>query len=182
MSAPKSRKTPSAESTLDKVTEEFKEGADRENQAPAPIVKQRKRMVLKSRTTTSDSSDATAANLENATITTAPTSEFTSATASATAAAVAEPKKKKRKLLGGASTSVLFDGAADAEDAPAPVPVVVPAAAPTKRVPMGKVALGGAAGLAAKRAVGLGAKNAFAGASFSPLKRDRRGVGASFLA
>jgi len=27
-----------------------------------------------------------------------------------------------------------------------------------------------------------GKKNAFAGASFSPLKRDRRGVGASFLA
>ncbi|KAI1762875.1 hypothetical protein GGR53DRAFT_398312 [Hypoxylon sp. FL1150] len=75
-----------------------------------------------------------------------------------------QPKKKKRKVLG--STKTLFDE----EEGEAP-----PARKPAK------VQLG------AKRTLGkaaLGAKmNAFAGAaSFSPLKKDRRGVGASFLA
>ncbi|OTB08963.1 hypothetical protein M426DRAFT_316255 [Hypoxylon sp. CI-4A] len=74
------------------------------------------------------------------------------------------PKKKKRKVLG--STKTLFDE----EEGEAP-----PARKPSK------VQLGG------KRALGKAAltvqRNAFAGAtSFSPLKRDRRGVGASFLA
>ncbi|KAI0451171.1 hypothetical protein F5B21DRAFT_507464 [Xylaria acuta] len=72
------------------------------------------------------------------------------------------PKKKKRKVLG--STKTLFDeddGEAQAIKKPAKIP------------------------LGAKRTKApLGTKiNAFAGvASFSPLKRDRRGVGASFLA
>ncbi|CAJ2502636.1 Uu.00g100300.m01.CDS01 [Anthostomella pinea] len=75
------------------------------------------------------------------------------------------PKKKKRKVLG--STKTLFDE----EEGEAPA----------ARKPAPKVLLGG------KRVVGkalAGVKrNAFAGtASFSPLKRDRRGVGASFLA
>ncbi|KAI0521971.1 hypothetical protein F5B22DRAFT_594886 [Xylaria bambusicola] len=72
------------------------------------------------------------------------------------------PKKKKRKVLG--STKTLFD-----EDE---------GEAPAARKPA-KMQLG------AKRAKApLGVqKNAFAGTtSFSPLKRDRRGVGASFLA
>ncbi|OTB09939.1 hypothetical protein K445DRAFT_323467, partial [Daldinia sp. EC12] len=73
------------------------------------------------------------------------------------------PKKKKRKILG--STKTLFDE----EEGEAP----------SSRKP-GKVQLGG------KRAINkavLGVqKSAFAGAtSFSPLKRDRKGVGASFL-
>ncbi|KAG4220360.1 hypothetical protein PC116_g31161, partial [Phytophthora cactorum] len=74
------------------------------------------------------------------------------------------PKKKKRKILG--STKTLFDE----EEGEAP---------PSRKP--GKVQLGG------KRAINkavLGVqKSAFAGAaSFSPLKRDRKGVGASFLA
>ena len=179
MPAPKSRKAPSTELTLDKVMEEAEEGAGQENQAPAPPPKQRRKMVLKNRTIGSESAAAKADTSDSATTTTiAATSKVILASATPTAApAVAEPKKKKRKLVGGPATSVLFDGAADAEDAAAPPAAAVPAAAPVKRVPMGK-----AAGLAAKRAVGLGAMNAFAGASFSPLKRDRRGVGASFLA
>ncbi|KAJ8123441.1 hypothetical protein ONZ43_g611 [Nemania bipapillata] len=73
------------------------------------------------------------------------------------------PKKKKRKVLG--STKTLFDED-DGE---------VPAARKPAKAQLGvkrtKAPLGG------------GQKNAFAGTkSFSPLKRDRRGVGASFLA
>ncbi|KAI1104775.1 hypothetical protein F4804DRAFT_306302 [Jackrogersella minutella] len=72
------------------------------------------------------------------------------------------PKKKKRKVLG--STKTLFD-----EEAEAP---------PTRKP--SKVQLG------PKRALGKAVlnvqKTAFAGStSFSPLKKDRRGVGASFL-
>lgn len=180
MPAPKSRKVPSAESTLDKVTEEVEEGAEQENHAPAPAPKERRQMVLKNRTITTSATTVT--NLDtsdNRPTTAVPASKLTTASASTTAPAVAEPKKKKRKLVGGRSTSVLPDGTADAEDAANPAAVLSPVAAPVKRAPMGKVGLGG---VAAKRAVGLGAKNAFGGASFSPLKRDRRGVGASFLA
>ncbi|KAI0134517.1 hypothetical protein BJ170DRAFT_610209 [Xylariales sp. AK1849] len=82
-------------------------------------------------------------------------------TSSANTSKGEEPKKKKRKVLG--STKTLFDD----EDAE-PVPTRKPS----------KVAIGGV------RVKGplAGVRNAFAGASFSPLKRDRRGVGASFLA
>jgi hypothetical protein len=178
MQAPKSREVSSAESTLDKVVEEVEEDVEQENQAPiAHAPKQRKGMVLKNRTIPSAPAATTEAAESMAKEATA------AAPAPPPAPVVAEPKKKKRKLLGGASTGVLFDGAADAEDAPAPTTVVVPkAAAPNKRMAIGKMALGGGAGLAAKRAVGLGTKNAFGGGSFSPLKRDRRGVNASFLA
>ncbi|KAI1270616.1 hypothetical protein F5Y18DRAFT_369005 [Xylariaceae sp. FL1019] len=78
-----------------------------------------------------------------------------------------EPKKRKRKVLG--STKTLFDED-DGE---------VPAAA---RKPVAKVPLG-AKRVVSKAPLGGAQRNAFAGtASFSPLKRDRRGVGASFLA
>ncbi|UNI15617.1 21S rRNA (uridine(2791)-2'-O)-methyltransferase [Purpureocillium takamizusanense] len=73
-------------------------------------------------------------------------------------------KKKRRKLLG-AANSTLFDDDDDAEAAVAKP--VKPAAPAGKRV---RAQLGG------------GVRNAFAGSSFSPLKRDRRGVNASFLA
>ncbi|KAK5661639.1 hypothetical protein OQA88_9739 [Cercophora sp. LCS_1] len=76
----------------------------------------------------------------------------------------AEPKKKKRKLLGASNKPSLFD-----EDEGERVTV-------TKKPP--KAVLGGPK---AKVMMG-GARSAFAGASFSPLKRDKRGVGASFLA
>ncbi|KAI1331825.1 hypothetical protein F5Y16DRAFT_244461 [Xylariaceae sp. FL0255] len=78
------------------------------------------------------------------------------------------PKMKKRKVLG--STKTLFD-----EDE---------GEKPADRKPA-KAALGGAKRALNKPGAFGGAKraNAFAGAaSFSPLKRDRRGVGASFLA
>ncbi|KAI1125159.1 hypothetical protein F5Y10DRAFT_247789 [Nemania abortiva] len=73
------------------------------------------------------------------------------------------PKKKKRKVLG--STKTLFDE--DDGEAPAArkQPAKIQLGAKRTKAPLG------------------GQKNAFAGAkSFSPLKRDRRGVGASFLA
>ncbi|KAK9418640.1 hypothetical protein SUNI508_07897 [Seiridium unicorne] len=85
-------------------------------------------------------------------------------TSSANTSKTEEPKKKKRKVLG--STKTLFD---DEEEAVAPLP--------------SKAAIKGPLGGAKKRAqLGSGSKSAFAGASFSPLKKDRRGVGASFLA
>ncbi|KAK1827303.1 hypothetical protein QBC39DRAFT_362034 [Podospora conica] len=86
---------------------------------------------------------------------------------SATAAvAEPEPKKKKRKILGASNKpSLLFE---DDEGEK-----VAPAKRPPKSASL--------AGVRAKAPLG-GIKNAFAGASFSPLKRDRRGVGASFLA
>lgn len=173
----KSRKAPIAEITLENVIEEPEEGVAGQENRPleavpfvsgkADAAPKKKRMVLKSRT---------AAAGKVATVTApAPVAEETPAAPPA----VPEPKKKKRKLVG-AQTSTLFE---DAEDVPAPI-AVAPVVAAGKRAPVGRANL--AAGLAAKRAVGLGAgpaagKGAF-GAAFSPLKRDRRGVGASFLA
>ncbi|KAK3902230.1 hypothetical protein C8A05DRAFT_34070 [Staphylotrichum tortipilum] len=94
-----------------------------------------------------------------------------------------EPKKKRRKLGGGGNNqSVLFGGEEDEGERVKPV---VPAAAAAGGAVGGKrgvVKMGGVAGAAAK-GKGVGAvKNAFLGAGFSPLKRDRRGVAASFLA
>ncbi|TGJ80967.1 hypothetical protein E0Z10_g7793 [Xylaria hypoxylon] len=72
------------------------------------------------------------------------------------------PKKKKRKVLG--STKTLFDED-DAEVPAARKPAKVQLGAKRSKAPLGVQ------------------KTAFAGtASFSPLKRHRRGVGASFLA
>ncbi|KAK3316733.1 FtsJ-like methyltransferase-domain-containing protein [Apodospora peruviana] len=83
-----------------------------------------------------------------------------------------EPKKKKRKLLGGASSKPAPVGLFEEEDEGekvAPLPVVK-AAVMAKRPPK--------AGLKALGRVGGGVagavKNAFGGATFSPLKRDRR--------
>ncbi|KND88972.1 hypothetical protein TOPH_06383 [Tolypocladium ophioglossoides CBS 100239] len=72
-------------------------------------------------------------------------------------------KKKKRKLLG-AANQTLFD---EDEGEAASKPAKPAAVAPGKR---------------ARTQLGGGVRNAFAGSSFSPLKRDRRGVNASFLA
>lgn len=76
---------------------------------------------------------------------------------SAAAAKGEEPKKKKRKVLGTTKTQTIFDED-DVEDAPAKPP------AKLKNKRLGAV------------------QNAFADKKFSPLKRERRGVGASFLA
>ncbi|CAI6086466.1 unnamed protein product [Clonostachys chloroleuca] len=73
-----------------------------------------------------------------------------------------EAKKRKRKLLGAGNGTIMEDdGEAEA------------VARPTQKVQHGQVR---------KRAPLGGVKNAFAGSSFSPLKRDKRGVHASFLA
>jgi hypothetical protein len=88
-----------------------------------------------------------------------------------------EPKKKKRKLLGTSNKGTLFDkdeDAGEAEAAAAPKPAA--AAGGGKRKPAGLKAA------AQKGPVSTLAKGAFAGKAFSPLKRDRRGVNASFLA
>ena len=105
------------------------------------------------------------------------------ASASASAPAAEQPKKKKRKVLGSTKTQTLFDEE-DAEETAGPTQA---APAALKRKPS-KVQLGAAGGgtknlakapLGLKRVM-LGA--ATASSTFSPLKRDRRGVGASFLA
>lgn len=70
--------------------------------------------------------------------------------------------KKKRKLLGAANTTLFDDDDGEVVAQPKPKPV---------------------AGKRTRTALGGGVRNAFAaGTSFSPLKRDRRGVNASFLA
>ncbi|KAM5352161.1 hypothetical protein ACJ41O_004884 [Fusarium nematophilum] len=73
-----------------------------------------------------------------------------------------DARKKRRKILGGGASKPLFDED-DGEVIPRPAKIQL---APGRRL---KAPLGGAS-------------NAFAGAAFSPLKRDKRGVGASFLA
>lgn len=86
-----------------------------------------------------------------------------------------EPKKKKRKLLGASNKGTLFDKDEDAGESEAPVPTA--ATATTKRKPVGPKASSTRKGPASSIA-----KGAFGGKTFSPLKKDRRGVGASFLA
>lgn len=86
-----------------------------------------------------------------------------------------EPKKKKRKLLGASNKGTLFDKDEDAGESEAPVPTA--AAVATKRNPVGLKATA-----TRKGPVSSLAKSAFGGKTFSPLKKDRRGVGASFLA
>ncbi|KAI1878611.1 hypothetical protein JX265_002788 [Neoarthrinium moseri] len=83
-------------------------------------------------------------------------------TSSANTSKGEETKKKKRKVLGAKKT--LFDDEDEAEDIPVRKPAPVAASGKRAKAPLG------------------GVRNAFAGASFSPLKRERRGVGASFLA
>lgn len=86
-----------------------------------------------------------------------------------------ERKKKKRKLLGASAKGTLFDKDEDAGQAEAPVPTTAVAAA--KRKPIGLKTSS-----TKKGPVSSLARGAFAGKTFSPLKKDRRGVGASFLA
>ncbi|KAF5529889.1 hypothetical protein FPHYL_14174 [Fusarium phyllophilum] len=72
----------------------------------------------------------------------------------------ADTRKKKRKMLGGGNKT-LFD---DEEAEPAPRPAKIQMGAGRRlKAPLGNV------------------RGAFGGAAFSPLKKDRRGVGASFL-
>jgi hypothetical protein len=76
-----------------------------------------------------------------------------------------EVKKKKRKLLGGAQSGTILDVDDGEVDQPPP---------PPQRLPVNGIR---------KRAHLVGnTGNAFGNTSFSPLKRDKRGVNASFLA
>ncbi|EPE10003.1 rossmann-fold nad (+)-binding protein [Ophiostoma piceae UAMH 11346] len=109
--------------------------------------------------------------------------------------AEAEPKKKKRKILGASSKTVFDedDDNGDQEDMVAARPIKPAAAAVSTAAGAGVKrtvkALGGAGratgGPVNKRTMLGGMRNAFGGAAgggFSPLKRERRGVNASFLA
>ncbi|KAH6617322.1 hypothetical protein F5144DRAFT_586168 [Chaetomium tenue] len=148
----RNRKAPRVESTLDKVTEEAEEGNSSTNQ---------------------DQENRPANN-----------ADAEPAVKSTTDAAIdlpekVEPKKKKRKLLG-ANPSTLFD---EAEDEGEKVKPAATAAPPAKRPPVTKAGGAKAMGKGPSAArFGAGVKNAFGGASFSPLKKERRGVAASFLA
>ncbi|KAG6031174.1 hypothetical protein E4U41_007663 [Claviceps citrina] len=96
-----------------------------------------------------------------------------SVAASKKAAAAAEVKRRKRKLLGAANTTLLDDSDGDGDGGGGGGEALAESkpqlAAVAKRT---RARLGG------------GVRNAFAGgsSSFSPLKRDRRGTSASFLA
>ncbi|KAH6842514.1 hypothetical protein B0I37DRAFT_345584 [Chaetomium sp. MPI-CAGE-AT-0009] len=149
----KNRKAPRVESTLDKVTEEAEEGDSSTNQD-------------QENRATNNASPGPAAKPTTANVGSVPEK--------------AEPKKKKRKLLG-ANPSTLFDGGEDEGEKVKPTAAASAAAA--KRPPTTKAGGAKAMGKGPSAArFGAGVKNAFAGASFSPLKKERRGVAASFLA
>jgi len=179
MPVPKKRKAQSAESTLEKVLEEAEDDNQGQENRSAEDATAKAAQPLKRKTKVPL---AKATNLTEALLATAiSTASRDGDGGGAAAVEQSELKKKKRKLLGGPSKmTTLFGGEADAEDAERAVPApgqkrpAVTAAAAAKRPPVTRPV---------KRAVGLGtAKNAFAGAAFSPLKRDKRGVNASFLA
>lgn len=128
-----------------------------------------------------EDADEASAEQENRTIETS-TSKTTldvSGARPATAVSEAEPKKKRRKLLGGGSKKTIFDNDEDdgeSETAKRPVKVQLGAAAAAAAAvrPLSKLSK-------AKVAMGV-ARSAFGGGTFSPLKRHKRGVNASFLA
>lgn len=162
-SAASTRRSPRGKSSsLEQVVEEPEEPPRNEN-VPTETTGTKKSGELKvkqaSNSTAISAADATNANSENP-----------------------EPKKKKRKLLGTTNRGTLFDKDEDAgekEAAAAPkaaAPKAAPTTAGTKRKPVGLKAS------VQKGPVSSLAKNAFGGKAFSPLKRDRRGVNASFLA
>jgi hypothetical protein len=149
------RKASKAATTLDKVEEES-DMEDKENKATEkPVVSAaliKKVTELKLKAVAADGRSSSG-----------------SITSSGSSRLEQEPKKKKRKLLGGADgTKTLFDD----EDVEAVKRTAKVQLGPARK--LGKAVLGGALG-------GAGG-NAFAKSTFSPLKKDRRGVGASFLA
>lgn len=146
-------KGPKQDSILEKVDEE--PGQDAENVAPSPASEKEEAAVEKPK----PAKKASIRKLK-------PSAKQSDEGAPAALAAEPEPKKKRRKLLGGPNKTLFDDDEGDA---------------PAKPAPAGKVALGGARKLGAGGALGV-KRDAFAGKTFSPLKRDRRGVHASFLA
>lgn len=156
-SATNARASPRSKSaSLEKVVEEPEEPARTENVPSGTIPGSKKSGELK---------DNSASN------STAPSAVDTGNAGSENP----EPKKKKRKLLGTSNKGTLFDKDEDAGETEAMAPPKTAAAAGGgKRKPVGLKA--------SKGPVSSLAKNAFGGKAFSPLKRDRRGVNASFLA
>lgn len=149
----RNRKAPLMESTLEKVAEEADEG------------------------------DSTNRDQENRSASSASPATKTSGAAAISIPEKAEPKKKKRKLLG-PNAPTLFDGGED-EGERVPPSAVVPAPAAAVKRPAAKIGGAGAKAMGKGPVAGrfgAGVKNAFAGAAFSPLKKERRGVAASFLA
>lgn len=159
-----SRKATRVESTLEKVTEEQDETDSSTNQDQ-------------------ENRSSSSAGSEPPTKTTTTATTITTATTTSGVPEKVEPKKKKRKLLG-ANPTTLFDGGEDEGERVKPIATAVNAAAAAKRPVAGKV--GGvkaiAKGPVAAARFGAGVKNAFGGTTFSPLKREKRGVAASFLA
>ncbi|KAK4159314.1 hypothetical protein QBC43DRAFT_373925 [Cladorrhinum sp. PSN259] len=96
-----------------------------------------------------------------------------------------EPKKKKRKLGAASNPGTIFEEEDEGEKVKPSVPVAAPglsegtAAKPHKRPPVARSATAGGP----KKGILGGVKSSFAagGKTFSPLKREKRGVGASFL-
>lgn len=122
-----------------------------------------------------EASEATAAQKAPASKKTAPPAANFSVDNSNTSSDNPEPKKKRRKLLGASNKGTLFDKDEDAGEPEAAVPTVIATA--TKRKPVGLKASS-----TRKGPVSTLTQGAFGGKAFSPLKKDRRGVGASFLA
>lgn len=153
MSLTSNRKTSRGENTLEKVMEEDEEAEDGAQENRTVSIASAKSKPAAKTAPSEGNPDVTGVSARTS--------------GASSAAAEAEPKKKKRKLLGGAPATLFED---DDER------VVQPAAA--KR-PAVKMQLGAKKGQLGKVKMGAAA---FAGKTFSPLKRDRRGVNASFLA
>jgi chromosome segregation ATPase len=90
-----------------------------------------------------------------------------------------ETRKKRRKLLGN-KNAMIYEEVED-EGADIPLESMPPPKRTGKALVSGMGASSGARRLG-KTVLGPAASKAFAGTAFSPLKRDRRGVNASFLA
>lgn len=151
-----SRKTGLSEPTLEKVLEDKNETTAAEQENRPPVAAKTAGNGLKLKLTAAAAAAAAPETTRHSGV----------SNTSASALSEPEPKKKKRKLLG-ATNKTLFDEE-DGEAAPAP--------APTKRKMLG----GGARALGKAPMMGRGAFAA--GGTFSPLKKERRGVNASFLA
>jgi hypothetical protein len=170
----RARKAPRIEPTMEKVTEEpDDDGSTQQEQENRSII-----------------CAGLAVKTTGASISMTTTTATTESAAAATVAA--EPKKKKRKLLGANSTT-LFDAEEDDEAEKVKAAAVKRPGAAAKIGLAGSAAAPAAATAAAAAAGGVkgtgkaagrvgAVKNAFAKKEFSPLKRDRRGVAASFLA
>ncbi|KAL2264976.1 hypothetical protein VTJ83DRAFT_7486 [Remersonia thermophila] len=163
-----------AESSLDRVAEDAEEEEDSASHEP----ENRASASAAAAAAAADSSGADPAS---------ETADTAEAAETDTVPPLEKPKKKKRKLLGAVNPpATLFDGGEDEGErvlSSAVAGSAVSAAAAAKAKTAAGAKMAGKAGVGAR--FGPGVKSAFAGVggkSFSPLKRERRGVAASFLA